>query len=137
MGSLILAWLSIPFLAIAVIFLRCFKCCTKRSVRLKRWQTVLESWMFWNHPITVFNESASIIYMCCLINLQNPTFDTAGDKISTWMAIFFFVIATALPFALTFLMLKNSGRLNNQQVKQKYGAIYEGLNTQRGSKLAV
>ena len=136
MGSLIIAWLSIPVLAIIIFFLQCFNCCIKRSPRLNRWKTRLETWMFWGHPITVFNESASIIYMCCLVNMQNATFNTTGDRITTVLAICFLIIAMVLPFLFTFIMMWNSYRLNDPEFRGKYGAIYEGLNTERGRLLA-
>ena len=137
MGSLLIAWLSIPVLALVTLYLRCFSYCFTKNKRLKRLIRKLENQTFWNYPIRVFNESASIIYMCCLINLQHPTFTTNGDKISTSMAICFLFIATTLPIVFTLIMIKQSGRLDDPTVKEKYGEIYEGLNLKRGKKLAI
>jgi hypothetical protein len=72
MGSLMIAWLAVPLFAGPILFLRCFNCCTNRIKPLKRLQRRLDNWMFWSYPITLFTESASVIYMCCLINLKDP-----------------------------------------------------------------
>ena len=136
MGSLIIAWLSIPVLLMVTLLLRCLNCCCKNWQLLQRLLAKIESQMFWNYPIRVFNESATIIYMCCLINLRYPSFETKGDRIATSLAICFLIIGIAVPFMFALIIMKHSGRLNEPEIKQRYGEIYEGLNLQRGKKLA-
>jgi hypothetical protein len=137
MGSLIVAWLSIPLSTALALFLRLFKRCFSRSPRLTRWYTRLHRSVFWSYPINVFTESASIIYMCCLINLLNPSFTTPGNKVSLLFAIFSLIVAIALPIVFLVVTMKNFAKLEDPEFKAKYGAMYKDLDTKRGRLIAL
>jgi hypothetical protein len=137
MGSLIVAWLSIPFLTALVLLLRIFKRCFRRSPRLTRWYTSLQRSMFWSYPINVFTESASVIYMCCLINLLNPSFTTPGNKASLVFAIFSLIVAITVPIIFLVVTMKNFAKLDDPEFKAKYGAMYRDLDTKRGRLIAL
>lgn len=136
MGSLSIAWFSIPVLIIFGVLLKCCRPITIKSPKLYRFSIWIDNYVFWSYPITTFNEASSIIYMTTLINLLYIDFSTTGNLVTTVLAIVSLAVALILPPLFAIVMLKNSKKLEEKAFKTKLGAIYEGLNT-KNKKSAI
>jgi hypothetical protein len=137
MGSLMAAMMSIPLL---MFFTRLLKYCKHKApkvLRLHRLSNYMETFSFWQYPISIVNESSSVIFMSCLIQYKQPDFETRADKASLILAGIFFVYTSITPFVFAGWAFKNHKLLDDPVFKAKYGAIYEGLNTAANRKFLI
>lgn len=114
MGSLSIAWFSVPVLILIGVLLKFCRPLTNKSLRLHRLHNSIERKIFWNYPITTFNEASSIVYMSCIINFLKLDFSTTGNKICTISAIVSLTVALVAPFIYALIILKNGENLEQK-----------------------
>lgn len=68
MGSMVIIIGSVPIFFIILLLM---KLCRNGNERINRWHDKLEKFLWLKHPLTVFNESYTILVICSLINLTN------------------------------------------------------------------
>ncbi|TNV86994.1 hypothetical protein FGO68_gene13774 [Halteria grandinella] len=115
---------------------------TKKLV--ERWNNLA----FWNLPIRFFIQQYQAILTASLINIFQALnnfsisqeefsfqIDTAGRKLSVYLALALFALSLILPFVFALVICKNRTQLNTKAFTQKYGTLLEGLNLSYSSKL--
>jgi hypothetical protein len=67
LGPMILGILSLPVMMAMLYIFKYFKNCSKRIHKI---YTNLENTMFWEHPITLTNETFWMVCFCTFVNLR-------------------------------------------------------------------
>jgi len=134
LGSMIIAILSFPVLAIYSSILRLFipvcKGTIKKSCKKKR--ESLEETLYWTQPIVTYTESYAVLSMCTLINLRFMDFDEKETRLTSSLTIILLSIQFILPIAVALILFCYWDRLEEEKIKTKFGSIYENLNLQKG-----
>jgi hypothetical protein len=133
LGSMAVAILSLPLIAIIILLIKPFMCFDK----VTHLYNILKRYMVFGHPITVFYETYTVITICSLINITNASYKTVGDKTSTILAIVFFSLCLILPVVFGIILMKKFPYLSRPRIKTKYGALYAQLNLKRGRSVIL
>lgn len=92
----------------------------------------LQSQLCWNTILRFLIESYILIAISSFINLTELTFSDSGSRASTIGAIVGMVVILLLPFFILYYMFRKFDKLKNKKVISKYGAMYEGLDLDKG-----
>lgn len=97
--------------------------------------------MFYNYWIGFINESYLFLTVCAGLNLFNFRWNTYGDAINSFIALFSGSIVIVFPvFVGVFYTLKSNyekiiGRNRNEEFLARFGSAISGLNFKRRGKL--
>lgn len=96
----------------------------------------LESKLYWNSYIRFFLESYLELSIVALIRIQDFSFDSKGESISTIFSIFVFsLMVLIIPGAWAILYVSNQTTLDSTQFKAKFEELYDQLDTKRKEAL--
>ena len=113
LGSMIIAWLSIPLQFICLFLLKLIKGYLPKGKLI--YQKYYQK-MMWGQPITIFTESCTILVMCCLINIKYPNYFGWGDTLSTVLSIVAMCMNVGLPILFCVFMYRNFDNLGNKKI---------------------
>jgi len=85
--------------------------------------------------IVLMLESYQGIVLAILIQLRDLRWDSYGTVIQSLFCLFFAVLAIVGPITLLFIVIRDFDKLDERQMRQKYGAFYEGLRLKAGKKV--
>lgn len=70
--------------------------------------------------------------MCLLINLTFVSFNTYGEIINSVFLFLFTAICGLAPFVIAIAMSVKFDKLDSEEIKRKFGTLYENLNLGEG-----
>ena len=106
LGTMLLLFSMYPVLILFELSLRVLKCKYPRKLHLK-----ISKPLYWNSSINFFRESYLVALMCVLINLKALSFDTLGEKASSYLTLLIMALWIAIPGLLVFAIFRNFSRL--------------------------
>jgi hypothetical protein len=133
LGSMAVAIISLPLFALLIVIIKPFRC----NSRVYRFHNKLRKYMIFGHPITVFCETYTVIAISSLINIKNASYETAGNKTSTVLAVIFCALCSLLPVVFGIILMKKFPYLMRPRIKAKYGALYAQLNLKQGRSIIL
>lgn len=105
--------------------------------RFMRFRNRVVDGLFWNALLTFLTEVYIIFSISTISNFFFFKFDSYGPWISTNLTIVASVVLFGFPIAMLIYMLARTDKLSNPKIKNKYGAIYEGLAYKREGRKAL
>jgi len=131
MGTVFIVGVILAILLVLTLFLYVLNAIFNLSVTDK-----VANWMYrmvcWNQILRFLIESYMLIALSCCINLTEFTFGDSGSRASSISTVVGMILIIFLPFFVLYFMHKKFAELNNEEVKSRFGAIYEGLDLDKG-----
>jgi len=131
MGTAFIIGVVFAILLILTLFLYVLNKIVNISVTEK-----VANWVYrmvcWNPILRFLIESYIFFAISCFINLTEFTFGDSGSRASSISTVVGMIIIIVLPFLVLCFMLLKFAKLKNKQVIAKYGAMYEGLDLDKG-----
>jgi len=94
--------------------------------------------IFWNKLIVAIIESVLIISFCSFIKLKyHLKFDSFGEKVESWMTIVSMAGYLLIPAIAIIQLLRNFDLAEEKGFKNRFGALYEGLDTRKGRQILL
>lgn len=131
---MIIVLISLPVLFLVILMMKPFRRC---SGRINKYHNKLSRYMMWGHPITVLYESYTMILICSLVNLMNPSYDGWSDIISTVFSLAMLSVCVFAPITFVVVMLRKFSYLERNKIKIRWGKIFEGLDLKRGKTVVL
>ena len=102
------------------------KCCKRNSRKLGRI-------LFWNSLLRLVIESFVIGILCCLLNARELEFDTENKwtYANAVLTLIFLPIFAFFPIISGLCMCRGFKKLENEDVKEKYGELYDGFDSRK------
>lgn len=120
LSTILILIIIFPSLSALELLLRSMKC--KYPVKMRH---KLNRLLYWNASIRFFRESFVMALMCAAINLKAFTSGTVSETLSSFLAILIILLAIIVPISLSVVIWRNFYRLDEQEVKDKFGAAYD------------
>lgn len=132
MGNLLIV---MGYLIILLIFYACTWMFTNK--KFMHYRGILVDGLIWNKVISFINEGYMLLSISCVTNFLVFRFDSLGTIVSSNITVIAVFVLVGFPiYSYTFL-LKNRAKLHTKKFKEKYEALYEGLNYKRGHYLVL
>jgi len=136
MGTVFIVGVIFVILLVLTLFLHVLNKIVNISVTEK-----VANWMYrmvcWNPILRLLIESYIFIALSCCINLTEFTFGDSGSRASSISTVVGLILIILLPFFVLYFMHKKFAKLKNKQVKSKFGAMYEGLDLDKGRSVIL
>ena len=133
---LIIIWLGLMYLLYPV-FLFCGR--NPKRTWCRRKAESMKNNLFWNGTILFIVEAYLDIMVCCLINIasiRNPI-KTFGAAISIGLSILLIIGCLAVPVITAFYLRPRFGQLNDSDMKERFGSIYEMINLESSNSAII
>lgn len=93
--------------------------------------------MYWGIIIRTIIESHIIGFICCIINVKRADHSVtdAWTEVNTYLSYIVLPIYVLFPVAAIFYMYRQHESLGQQDLKSKYGELYEGYSLKNKSML--
>lgn len=132
-GSMILVLLSMPALFLVILIMKPLR---RFSGRINAWHNKLSRYMMWGHPITVMQESYTMILCCSLINIMYPSYDGWSNILTTVVAIVMLLVCLFVPIVLVWVMSTKFSYLERFKMKNRWGKFFVDLDLKK-TKLVI
>ena len=88
----------------------------------------VKRYLYWNGSIRFFTESYMSFTLMALINVKHLDWesDFIATQICNYFAIFVIVLSCSLPIVMSVLYLRSMQNWENDDYKEKYGALLDG-----------
>jgi hypothetical protein len=93
--------------------------------------------LLWNKIISFVSEAYMQLTISCIMNFLAFRFTSFGPSFSTIAAILSFVVCVGFPIFSFCFLYKNRDKLRAYKFKEKFEALYEGLNYKRGHYIVL
>ena len=98
----------------------------------------LRQMLFYNWIITAIFEGYIIVSISCIIQAPLLSFDGSfGIKVHSIVCLVFMASFQTMPYWFLIRLSRFVERLEEDDIKERYGAIYDGLELSRGSKVLL
>ena len=131
MGTVFIVGVILAILLVVTLFLYVLNAIFNLSVTEKVANRMYRM-VCWNPILRFLIESYMLIALSCCINLTEFTFGDSGSRASSISTVVGMILIIFLPFFVLYFMHKKFAELNNEEVKSRFGAIYEGLDLDKG-----
>lgn len=107
------------------------------SQRIAARKNKLQKLVFWSYPITLMNESISMISICAFINVLNLSYDSKFEYANSVLSIAFLVICVAYPIFISLFLIYKLPVSEKKPIEEKYEELVQGLDIEQGRVIVI